>query len=928
MFIFPLCANCPIEALWGVLWVAALLSAVFLGRFLYKDILVPNGLYSMSRAKRIGLRVGYGAAIFVAIVWIVLLIMYLAYFAQVGTAMNGSKTLSGISGNIKIGLSENEVLTIRATDELDAFYGLGWGHATYRLFQMEVQRRVGRGTMSEAFGDAGIDVDKFSRTTGFYDSALQNVDDLDPDIKERIQAYVNGVNDFIRGDYRHSVGFKIFRFEPKPVFTVADVLAYAKLISFSLSANWNIELARISNHLVRNVTGARLAQMDPPEPQTTTTVISDAALGDRYENITASNHREVPLELEVARLDAFMASAGPSASPAAIQQAISSMRRDLRKRDNTDSIIQDEPQEVHFSSFEGYSAEEIEKESFLSDLIRSATTRAPSSDSDSVYDRAKKTMPHFFNHMAGHLKASNNWVVNGTLTESGKPMLCNDPHLDLSIPSVWMVAAINTTRFSAIGASFPLIPGIPIGHNYRTSWGVTNSGMDVQDLFVMDEVNATAYRHNGEIKAYRIRDEKIKVKGKATINWPVRESLYGPIVNPLYGQSKLTHSMSLKWTSLGRNDSTIQAFYGLLLSQNFEEFRDSLEYYVAPAQNFIYADTGGDIGYQLPGRMPIRAMNHTGTYPVPGNGSFDWVRYAGYQNESLWVKNPPEGYIASANNMIATSKYPLLILNDRDWEPRYRAERIKELVVSPYKLNMDDMQTIQLDLKSLFATEFISTFRSLKDLDKSSTRWLADLKSWDGVESASSREALVFESTVSELSFLMIPENGAPFFNPRYWLAMSLNETYPDPICKRDKYDCRRTIGTTMNAALRRRVIGSTSKKSYGTQHHTVLSHIIFGNSSVACIFDRKHSSGGSAFTINAAFYDPYTLDTIVGPSYREIIDLSDWEKSVYVLPGGASEVVTSRHYSDMFSAWNDGLYFPLTTNEPDKLASFTLKKK
>lgn len=927
MFIFPLCAKCPIEALWAVLWVASLLSAVFLGRYLYKDILDPDGLRHLSRPKRIGLRISYGVVLFVALIWIVLLILYLSYFSQVGTAMNGSTSTSSIKDTIKIGLSENEILSIRATDELDVFYGLGWGHATYRLFQMEVQRRVGQGTMSEIVGEAGLDIDKFSRTVGFYKSALETVNDLDANVTTVLQAYVNGINDFIRGNYRHSVGFKVLNFKAEPVFTIADVLSYAKLVSYSLSANWNAEISRVSNHIVRNVSGTRLDQLDPLEPQSTTTVISDDALGDRYENITASNHRSVSLDSEVSRLDAFIKTAGASASSAEIQSALASLglssKRSNSKRSST---LLENMEDLTFEDVA--ETADFKNETYLADLITMASLKTPPSDSRSVYDRAKYAMPTFFNRMPGHRKASNNWVLSGNLTETGLPLLCNDPHLDLSLPSIWMMVAINTSRFSVIGASFPGIPGVPIGHNYHISWGVTNSGMDVQDIYVMDDVNATAYRHNGEVKAYAIRNEQIKIKGKATVTWPVRESIYGPVVNPLYDEPLLTHSMSLKWTSLERNDSTVKAFYQLMLAQNFSDFRVALSHYVAPAQNFIFADTKGDIGYQLPGKMPIRVDNHTGTYPVPGDGSFDWVRMSGYWNESLWVKNPPEGYIASANNMIATSKYPLLILNDRDWEPRYRAERITDLIVSPYKLNIDDMKGTQMDTLSLYAVEMISTFRSLKSLDSSSTKWLGEIKAWDGVETSDSREALVFEALVSELSFLAIPETSQPFMNPRYWLSMSLNQTFPDPICKADNYDCRITIGKAMNSGLHRRIIGTTSKKAWGTQHNAVLFHVIFGNTSIGCIFDRKHTSGGSPFTVNAAFYDPYNFDTLQGPSYRQIIDLSDLSNSIFVLPGGASEVVTSKYYADMFFAWNDGDYFPLTTSNPYGLASFTIKKK
>jgi acyl-homoserine lactone acylase PvdQ len=929
IFIFPLCSHCPIEALWAVLWVLALLSAVYVGYFAHLDLSTQDGLRKFSRAKIIAVRFGYGVAAFLAIVWFVLLVAYAGVFTRVGVSSFGKAEVQGIKGKIEIGMGVNNIMSVAAEDELDMAYGLGWGHATYRLFQMEIQRRIGQGKLAEVVGEGGLDFDKFTLTTGFYDSAVRNLQDMDHHFLAVAQAYVNGVNDFIRSNGKISLGFTLLGFKPKPVFSVADVLTYAKLVSYQLSGNWNSEIGRLQDHILRSVSGTRLSQLDPMDPQSTTTVISDAALGNRYAHIPPSTHRNVSLESEVDRLDAFMTSAGRT-SASAVSLAAQTARRSAKR---SETSRQGESSLEHMLQQE----EETGDGAYLRDLLSMmAVGRGQSNifaetlpEGGNVLKRAQSQFPSFFSAGRGFMKASNNWVVHGSRTLTGMPFLANDPHLTLNLPSIWMMASLNTSKYNAIGASFPGVPGIPIGRNNHVVWGVTNSGMDVQDLYVMDEVNATAYRHNGVEKAYVWRHETIKVKGKADVDWPVRHSVYGPVVNPIYEEDgDLGHAVSLKWTTLERNDTTVRAFYELLSVKNWDEFREALSHYVAPAQNFIYADKEGNIGYQLPGPIPIRVEGHTGTYPVPGNGSYDWIRYSDFWNESLWVLNPPEGYIVSANNMIATSRYPINILNDRDWEPRYRGQRITQLLNSPYKVDIGDMETIQLDTVSLFALEFVQSWRYFRDLSTAAKYWEENMRTWDGNELASSRQALVLNSLWAAMSKLIIPETDVPWQNPRYWLSMVSNATFPDPICAADGYDCALTLSKTFNSALKNRRITAKTKKNWGSYHSTALTSQIFGNSSVKCLFNRFRPGSGSPFTVNVANYNVDTLNTVSGPSYRQIVDVQDWDKSEYILPGGPAELITSPLYSDLYKSWADGEYIPLTTEDPYTHGRFTLNPK
>ena len=307
--------------------------------------------------------------------------------------------------------------------------------------------------------------------------------------------------------------------------------------------------------------------------------------------------------------------------------------------------------------------------------------------------------------LGGSHKGSNNWVVAGERTASGKPMLANDPHLGAQIPSIWYLAVVHGDRLHAAGATFPGLPTVVIGHNERVAWGVTNLGPDVQDLFVerVNPANPNQYEVNGQWVDMAVRAEDIRVKGaKEPVKWAARSTRHGPLISDVTDERG--RALSLRWTSLDPGDTTIDAFLALNYAANWDDFRNSLRSFVAPSQNFVYADVDGNIGYFGPGRIPVRAHGD-GSSPVPGwNDEYAWTGWIPFE-ELPQTFNPAAGYVVTANHKVTPPGYRHFISND--WAPPYRAERITELLTSVDKLTPDDFARIQADQTSAQARELL-----------------------------------------------------------------------------------------------------------------------------------------------------------------------------------------------------------------------------
>ena len=494
-------------------------------------------------------------------------------------------------------------------------------------------------------------------------------------------------------------------------------------------------------------------------------------------------------------------------------------------------------------------------------------------------------------------QASNNWVVSGDLTATGKPFLANDPHLGLGIPNIWHLIDLKAPNFKSIGASIPGAPLVVIGRNSQIAWGVTNSGADVQDLYSMVEVvPGQSYLYQGQTIPYEIRQETIAVRGGPDRTINVRESVYGPVISDALN---LPEPLALKWVSLDPIDSTFTSIFNLNQARNWQEFVSALNGYIGPSQNFIYADRAGNIGYYLSGQIPIRAAGHSGEFPISGTGNFDWQGFIPFE-QMPQIYNPAKGYIVTANNQIAPQEYPYFISSE--WASDYRAQRINELLANQQPLTIADMQRIQLDWVTLLYRDFRDTLVAIRPVLQNTNpvptealQWLDLVLQWDGNATLNSQQATVFESWYSQLSQLAATVYG---LSPRASFVLdALNS--PDPI-----YGNSVAASLATAAQIFQQVVDGFAGviPTWGEIHQVTFNHPVLPVS-------RQLPFGGDNHTVNVGPYDPDTFLMSAGPSYRQIIDLAVPNNSLFIHPMGQNQSESSLYFDNLLLPWQQGDY-------------------
>ncbi len=512
---------------------------------------------------------------------------------------------------------------------------------------------------------------------------------------------------------------------------------------------------------------------------------------------------------------------------------------------------------------------------------------------------------------------SNSWVIAGEHTESGQPLLANDPHLGASIPSIWYLVELQGDKLHVTGTTFPGMPIIPIGHNENIAWGLTNLGPDVQDLYIerINPQNPNQYEVDAKWVDMIIVAEEILVKDEEEVLlYAARSTRHGPLISDVSG--KAAAPLALRWTALDDGDTTADAFLDMAYAANWEEFTEALSAYVGPSQNIVYADRDGNIGYFAAGRIPIRAKGD-GTVPVPGwNSEYEWESWIPF-DELPHVFNPAEGYIVTANNKVVPDDYSYFISSS--WAPPYRAERILELIGTMTsggrKVSSADMVAIQGDQLSRQVRELMPYVLSVDPEDERQAAALDYLRGWDGVMHAEKVAPTIYTAWFQQLPLVIFEDDlrgeaYEQFADRRHasFLAGVLSEsayTWCDNVLTVPAESCSDAYAQALHRALDglEETLGKDMARwRWGEVHQTIYTHNPFSEvGALRPIFQRQIGNGGGPYTVNVGpykFSEPYVQAAV--PSYRQIVDLSDWNSSLFMHTTGQSGNVLSRHYDDL----------------------------
>lgn len=531
---------------------------------------------------------------------------------------------------------------------------------------------------------------------------------------------------------------------------------------------------------------------------------------------------------------------------------------------------------------------------------------------------------------------SNNWVIHGSKTDTGMPLLASDMHLGIQMPSIWYEIGLHcqpvgdACPYNVVGYSFASTPTVIAGHNDRIAWGVTNVNPDVQDLYIerVNPDNPNQYEVDGQWVDMEVAQDDIKVAGKDDpVPLTIRRTRHGPILNDVaYGaESNWAYGwqpLSLQWTALEGN-RILHAALHLDRARNWDEFRTALDSWDAPSQNFIFADVDGNIGYQMPGLIPIRAAGD-GMMPVPGwTDDYAWTDYIPY-DELPHAYNPAQGYIATANNRVIGPEYPHFLGNE--WDAGYRAQRIGQMIEAKDKLDIADIEAIHGDDANLVMGELIPHLRDLR-LDRPEVAKARDmLLTWDLQQDMDSPEAAFAEAFWYFLPSATLADEVAdkltrdPVFfrelvkNPsaHWW-----NNVYTPAVETRNDVFVQ-ALNQAYDLMVTRQ--GSDlSKWRWGALHTATFENQTLGKSGIGMIerlFNRgpfETAGGGDIINATAWSTDESTLFQVQSlPSMRMIVDLSDLNRSLSTNTTGQSGHPYHKHYADQIDQWRTIGYAPM----------------
>jgi penicillin amidase len=551
---------------------------------------------------------------------------------------------------------------------------------------------------------------------------------------------------------------------------------------------------------------------------------------------------------------------------------------------------------------------------------------------------------------------SNGWVVAPELSATGGALLANDPHLGIGMPSVWYMNGLHCRRisdacpFDVAGVSFPGAPAVVLGHNARIAWGATNVDPDVQDLFVeqLDPEDEGRYLFGGESLPFAVREETIEIAGGTSETIRIRQTRHGPILNDVDPRLEDAPLLALRWTALTEADGTFESVFRLNTAASFDDFRAALAGYGSPSQNFVYADVDGHIGYQLPGRIPIRAGGDPGTRPVPGDdGGHEWAGYVPFE-ELPWQLDPAGGIIVTANNAPTDGDYRYRL--GSEWDPGYRAARVIERLEAARAdgVTADEMRQIQHDSVPLRAARLQAALADLPvEPDTADGRAMLEaIEGWKGVCTTDNRGCAAYHAFEYRLLRALFDDDLGPLAGEyvggpiSFEAAMALVAEPETDWWDDARTDVRESALDIAERALDeasaelRKALGAPESWTWGGLHRAAFREETLGTSGIAPLewyFNRGPvpAAGAPGAVLNThhrpsrGYADPYDadvpavgmdrlFDVAVLPSYRLTLDLSDLDGARIIQTTGQSGNPFDGHYGDLIDVWATGRTVPL----------------
>ncbi|WP_140627490.1 penicillin acylase family protein [Methylibium rhizosphaerae] len=760
---------------------------------------------------------------------------------------DGSLTVTGPKGEVRIDRDVHGIPTIRAGSIEDAAFGLGFAHAQDRLWQLETHRRIGAGRLAEAFGPPAVPTDRFLRALGVQRAAAAQWANVKGEERSGMEAYAAGINAYLREHLRaRPPEFLLLGLEPEQ-WTPQDSMAWAVMMAWDLGGNWSTELLRL--RLSLKLPLERVNEAIPPYPG------------------------EKPLA---------------TADYAALFRSL------------------------------GLNGE----------LGRQALLAAPPSGIEGL--------------------GSNNWVVAGSHTETGKPLLANDPHLKLTSPALWYFARLEAPGLKVAGATMPGLPIVVLGQNEHVAWGFTNTAPDVQDLYLerLKPDDPSQYQTPTGWAAFETWQEVIKVKGAADVPVTVRATRHGPVISDAgeVGEGvtgpkgKPAYALAMRWTALDADPGTVEAGLAFNRAASVDEFVAASARYTAPMQNMVVADKAGRIAFVAAGKVPQRspANDLKGLVPAPGwDARYDWTGFLEPGRTPREI-DPPRGWVATANQRIHPADYPHYITSD--WAVPYRQQRIEQLLAARPKHTLESLAAIQRDELSLATVRLLPHLLATRAEHPLAAAAQKELAGFDGVMAADRAAPAIFYAWARHLTELVLADElgadlyqqqlGSRAFRDALELVLERNDAWwCDDKATPAAETCAQRSGEALRRALdelQAKLGGNVSAWRWGALHIARSEHRPFSKvKALAGWFELRSPVGGDTYTVNVSRVSlrpdgttgEYYLDEH-GPSLRALYDLGDPKQSRFMHSSGQSGLVFSPWYRSFVQPWTAVQYVPVWNDQ------------